>query len=313
MTLHTTARRVAAALVVPLIITSAAACGGEDEGAAPGAVPAVSGADGKKPTIDKGEGEPPGKLQVKVLEKGDGRKVEKADFLTAHYAGQTWEGKAFDDSYKRKKPSGFPIGVGGVVEGWDKGLVGKTVGSKVELVVPPEMAYGDQPPQGSAIKKGDTLVFVIEIKDSVPMNPKGEKVPQEDEALPQVGTNTDAKAPKVTMPKGQDAPGELVSEPVIRGTGEKVGAKDTVLVNYKVVEWKRPEAMLDTWSGNPQAQMPAGPQEVPVERMPGWKKGLAGQKVGSRVLIVVPKSEFPKEEQKKASDVVMVVDILKVQ
>ncbi|MCF6523211.1 FKBP-type peptidyl-prolyl cis-trans isomerase [Streptomyces sp. JJ36] len=312
MTLSTTARRLTAGLAVPLLIASAAACGGEDDGAAPGAVPAVSGEDGKKPEIEAGKGDPPGKLKVKVLEKGDGPQVRKADFLTAHYVGQTWEGKAFDDSYQRKKPSGFPIGVGGVVEGWDKGLVGKHVGSKVQLVIPPEMAYGDNPPQGSAIGKGDTLVFVIDIKESVPMNPKGEKVAQKDENLPVVGTNTDAKAPEITVPKGVDAPGELVSKPVIRGTGEKVGAGDTVLANYKVVEWKNPKAMLDTWNGNPQAQMPSGPQEIPVDRMPGWKKGLAGQREGSRVMLVVPKGEFPKEERKQASDVVMVVDIMQI-
>ncbi|THA27236.1 hypothetical protein E4198_23595 [Streptomyces sp. RKND-216] len=313
MTRSTTARRFVAALAVPLLIASAAACGGDDSGT-PGAVPAVSWEDGKKkPEIEAGVGDPPGKLKVKVLEEGDGRTVRKADFITAHYAGQTWKGKPFDDSYQRKLPSGFPIGTGGVIEGWDKGLVGKTVGSRVELVIPPEMAYGDNPPQGSAIGKGDTLVFTIDIKESVPMAPKGEEVPQDDSALPTVGTNTDAKAPKVTIPEDAQAPGELVSRPIIEGTGEKVTAKDTVLVNYRAVEWNKPESEISTWEGNPAAQMPRGPQEIPVGQMPGWEKGLVGQTVGSRVLIVVPKSEFPKEQQKQANDVVMVVDIMKVQ
>lgn len=312
MTRSTTARRLAAALAVPLLIASAAACGGEDSGT-PGAVPAVSWEDGKKPEIDAGVGDPPGKLKVKVLKEGDGRTVQKADFITAHYAGQTWEGKPFDNSYQRKLPSGFPIGTGGVIEGWDKGLVGKSVGSRVELVIPPEMAYGDTPPQGSAIGKGDTLVFTIDIKESVPMAPKGEKVPQDDESLPTVGTNTDDKAPKVTVPEGAAPPEELVSRTIIKGTGDKVTAEDTVLVNYRAVEWNKPESEISTWEGNPAAQMPRGPQEIPVSQMPGWEKGLAGQTVGSRVLVVVPKSEFPKEQQKQANDVVMVVDIMKVQ
>jgi FKBP-type peptidyl-prolyl cis-trans isomerase len=311
MTRSTTARRLVATLAVPLLIASAAACGGEDSGKS-GAVPAVSWKDGKQPKIDAGVGDPPGKLQVEVLDKGDGRKIEKADFITAHYAGQTWKGKPFDNSYKRKLPSGFPIGVGGVIEGWDKGLVGKTVGSRLELVIPPEMAYGKNPPKGSAIGKGDTLVFTIDIKDAVPMAPQGEKVPQSDPALPEVGVNTDHKAPEVTVPEGESAPEELVSEPVIKGDGKKVKAEDTILANYRVVEWDNPKSQISTWKGNPAAQMPRGPQEIPVGQMPGWEKGLVGQSVGSRVLLVVPKSEFPKEQQKQASDVVMVVDIMKI-
>ncbi|EST39696.1 hypothetical protein N566_00605 [Streptomycetaceae bacterium MP113-05] len=312
MTRSTTARRLVAALAVPLLIASAAACGGEDSGKS-GAAPAVSWEDGKKPKIEAGVGDPPTKLRTKVLEEGDGRKIEKADFITAHYAGQTWSGKPFDDSYQRKLPSGFPIGVGGVIDGWDKALVGKTVGSRVELVIPPDLAYGDTPPQGSAIGKGDTLVFTIDIKESVPMAPKGEKVPQKDSSLPTVGTNTDVKAPEVTIPEDGSAPDELVSQTIIRGGGEKVAAKDTVLVNYRAVEWNKPESEISTWEGNPAAQMPRGPQEIPVAQMPGWKKGLVGQTVGSRVLIVVPKSAFPKEQQKQANDVVMVVDVMKAQ
>lgn len=311
MTRSTTARRSVAALAVPLLIASAAACGGEDSDKA-GAVPAVSWEDGKKPKIDAGVGDPPEDLQVKVLKKGGGRKIEKADFITAHYSGQTWKGKPFDNSYQRKLPSGFPIGVGGVIDGWDKGLVGKTVGSRLELVIPPEMGYGDNPPQGSAIGKGDTLVFTIDIKEAVPMAPQGEKVPQEDPELPKVGVNTDHKAPKISLPEDGSAPDELVSKTIIEGEGRKVSAKDTVLANYRAIEWGKPESEISTWKGNPAAQMPRGPQEIPVAQMPGWEKGLVGEKVGSRVLVVVPKSEFPKEQQKQASDVVMVVDIMKI-
>jgi FKBP-type peptidyl-prolyl cis-trans isomerase len=312
MTLSTTARRFAAVLAVPLFVVSAAACGSSADDGKPGAAPAVSGEDGKMPKIADGVGDPPDHLEMKVLEKGKGRTVHKNDFLIAHYAGQTWSGKAFDNSYQRKKPSGFMIGNGSVVEGWDKGLVGKKVGSKVELVIPPDMAYGDHPPQGSGIKKGDTLVFVIEIKDSVPTLPKGDKVPQNDASLPRVGTNTDHKSPKITVPKGVDAPKEEISRTVIQGSGRTVGKDDTVLAEYRAVPWEKPDQpVVDTWAGNPQAGAPAKPQESPLKAVLGWKKGLVGKKVGSRVLLVVPKSEFPKANRKQAFDVVMVVDILR--
>jgi FKBP-type peptidyl-prolyl cis-trans isomerase len=311
MTLRTTARRFAVAVTVPLLVVSAAACGSDAEDGKPGATPAVSGEDGKMPQIADGVGAPPEHLRTEVLKKGHGRTVHKNDFLIAHYAGQTWKGKAFDNSYERKKPTGFMIGNGSVVKGWDEGLVGKKVGSKVELVIPPDMAYGDHPPQGSGIKKGDTLVFVIEIKDSVPTVPDGEKVPQDDASLPKIGTGEDHKSPEVTVPKDQDAPKELVSRTVIRGTGKEVGKDDTVLAEYRAVPWTKPDqALVDTWTGNPQTGTPAKPQEAALGQVLGWK-GLAGQKVGSRVLLVVPKSEFPKKQQKQAFDVVMVVDILR--
>lgn len=312
MTLSTTARRLAAALAVPLLVASAAACGSSADDGKPGAAPAVSGEDGKMPKIADGVGSPPDHLQTKVLEKGKGRTVRKNDFLIADYAGQTWGGKAFDNSYKRKKPTGFMIGNGSVVKGWDKGLVGKKVGSKVELVLPPDMAYGDQPPQGSGIKKGDALVFVIEIKNTLPTLPKGEKAPQKDTSLPKIGTKADHKSPSITVPKGQDAPKELVSKTVIQGDGKTVGKKDTVLAEYRAVPWEKPDqSVVDTWTGNPQAGTPPKPQESPLKAVLGWKKGLVGKKVGSRVMLAIPKSEFPKAAQKKAFDVVMVVDILR--
>lgn len=312
MTVSTTARRLAAVLAVPLFVVSVAACGSGADDGKPGAAPAVSGKDGKMPKIADGVGTPPDHLQTKVLEKGKGRTVQKNDFLIADYAGQTWKGKGFDNSYKRHKPSGFMIGNGSVVKGWDEGLVGKKVGSKVELVLPPKMAYGDHPPQGSGIKKGDTLVFVIEIKDSVPTLPKGKKVPQNDATLPKVGTKADHKSPSITVPKGRKAPKSELSRTVIQGNGKTVGKNDTVLAEYRAVPWEKPDqAVVDTWTGNPQAGQLAKPQESPLKAVLGWKKGLVGKKVGSRVLLVVPKSEFPKANQKQAFDVVMVVDILR--
>ena len=78
---------------------------------------------------------------TEVLKEGDGPEVKKGELLTANYLGQIWrDGKVFDNSYDRGAPSSFPIGVGGVIAGWDEGLVGKKIGSRVVMSIPPTRA-----------------------------------------------------------------------------------------------------------------------------------------------------------------------------
>ncbi|MEU4687117.1 FKBP-type peptidyl-prolyl cis-trans isomerase [Streptomyces xinghaiensis] len=297
-------RRIAALLAVPLLLVSAAACGDDDpkSNGKSGAVPAVSGEDGKKPKVAKGEGDPPKGLKVKVLKEGKGAEVKKGEALNAHYLGQTWEGEVFDNSYDRGEPSTFQIGTGKVIKGWDEGLVGQKLGSRVELVIPPDKGYGKQ--EQEKIPANSTLVFVVDLKKVMPTRPEGKEVPQTDAELPKVGTETDDKAPKVTIPKGKDAPGKVVTKTIIEGTGKEVGAKDTLNVHYGLTLWKDGKPGGDTWAQGT-------PQDVPIAQMPGWSEGLKGQKAGSRVMVVVPQDELTKEQQKQIkSDLVFVVDIL---
>jgi FKBP-type peptidyl-prolyl cis-trans isomerase len=309
-------RRIAASLAVPLLIVSAVACGGDGDGKGSSddtfngptknGVPAVQGAADAKPQIAKGEGDPPKQLKTKVLKEGTGETVRKGDALTAHYLGQTWQGKVFDNSWDRGKPTIFEIGVGKVVPGWDEGLVGQKVGSRVELVLPPDKGYGDTPREGSGIEPGDTLVFVVDIKNAFASAPKGQKVPQNDAALPKVGTNTDGKTPAVTIPKNAKAPADITAKTLIKGTGREVNATDTIAAHYSVTLWNGQPGGGDTWSQG-------SPQEVKVDQLPGWKQALSGQKAGSRVMIVVPKDKLTAEQQKNiGTDVVFVVDVLDV-
>lgn len=109
-------------------------------------------------TIDKSD-EKPGELVAQNLIKGSGKVVKKSDTITAHYVGVQWSnGEKFDSSWDRGKPSEFPLD--GVVKGWTQGLSGQTVGSRVLLVIPPELGYGKNPGSG---QPGGTLVFVVDI------------------------------------------------------------------------------------------------------------------------------------------------------
>jgi FKBP-type peptidyl-prolyl cis-trans isomerase len=107
---------------------------------------------------------PPATLQSQTLIRGTGPVVKKDRLLVAQYEGVIWRtGKVFDSTWNRGVPASFQIGTGQVIKGWDNGLVGKRVGSRVLLVVPPADGYGTQGSTQAGIKATDTLVFVIDI------------------------------------------------------------------------------------------------------------------------------------------------------
>lgn len=106
---------------------------------------------------------PSGELIATTLIKGDGPVVEKGQTIYVDYLGQVYNAdKPFDESYS-KEPAQFPIGVGQVVKGWDERLVGRTVGSRVILEIPPEKGYGKAGNEQAGIKGTDTLFFVVDI------------------------------------------------------------------------------------------------------------------------------------------------------
>ncbi|UMG92516.1 FKBP-type peptidyl-prolyl cis-trans isomerase [Nocardioides sp. TF02-7] len=108
------------------------------------------------------EPDPKAKALAKaVLIEGTGPAVEKGDTIVVNYLGQVWGGdKPFDESFS-KQPFEVPIGAGAVVKGWDQGLVGVPVGSRVILRIPPVLGYGKQ---GSGDIKGtDTMYFVVDV------------------------------------------------------------------------------------------------------------------------------------------------------
>lgn len=126
-------------------------------------LPTVKMNPGKAATITMPKSAPPTALVTQPLVTGTGDKVEKGQTIKVAYTGALWRnGQVFDSN-----ATGYPtaIGVGAVVPGWDKSLVGQTVGSRLLLVVPPAEGYGAQG-QGE-IKGTDTMVFVVDILGAV--------------------------------------------------------------------------------------------------------------------------------------------------
>ena len=119
---------------------------------------------GTAPAIHIPKTAPPTTLQVKTLIQGTGPVAKKGKLLVAQYEGMIWRtGKVFNSTWTSGAPTGFQIGTGQVIKGWDDGLVGKRIGSQVLLVVPPADGYGKTGSSSAGIKGTDTLVFVVDI------------------------------------------------------------------------------------------------------------------------------------------------------
>jgi FKBP-type peptidyl-prolyl cis-trans isomerase len=124
------------AVCIALVV---AACGGSDSGTGPSTG---------------------GTLQIEDITVGTGATAVAGDTLTVHYTGTFTNGQQFDSSVGRS-PFTFRLGVGGVIAGWDQGLVGMRVGGRRRLIIPPSLGYGSQ---GSGpIPGNSTLVFVVDL------------------------------------------------------------------------------------------------------------------------------------------------------
>ena len=109
----------------------------------PAGLPVVTlAADGTPSISVPSDATKPTDLVTQTLIKGNGAEVKSGDTLTVQYSGWLWDGTQFDSSWG-KNPFQTQIGSGSVIQGWDQGLVGQTVGSQVLLVVPPSLGYGD--------------------------------------------------------------------------------------------------------------------------------------------------------------------------
>lgn len=123
--------------------------------------PKVVETDGVPSSFDFAGTTPSKDLQVTTLIEGDGPEVEKGQFIIVNYLGQVPGSKEpFDASYGRGAFQ-FRIGEGQVVKGWDQGLVGVPVGSRVILSIPPALGYGKK--GQDPIKGTDTMYFVIDV------------------------------------------------------------------------------------------------------------------------------------------------------
>ena len=99
-------------------------------------------------------------LQYKVIVDGQGKKPLATDTVETHYEGKTIDGNVFDSSYRRGQTATFPLGA--VISGWTEALQLMGVGSKWELYIPSDLAYGTKG-SGGTIEPNSTLIFTVEL------------------------------------------------------------------------------------------------------------------------------------------------------
>lgn len=117
----------------------------------------------QRPEIDFPGGEPSAELQITDIWEGDGAEAKPGDTVKVHYVGVAYStGEEFDASWNRGDPLQFTLGAGRVIAGWDQGVQGMKVGGRRQLIIPPDLAYGDRG-AGQVIAPGETLIFVCDL------------------------------------------------------------------------------------------------------------------------------------------------------
>ncbi len=311
---------------IALLITSAllvAACGGDDDdsadAAADTAAPPADDAGDAEPTPEGEDGdeggaaeqaddpeppvtspdkpevqlpaELPTALETTVLIQGDGPPAEVGDTVIVDYVGvRSRDGVEFDNSYDRNQPFPVTLGSNSVIQGWEDGLVGSTTGERLQLDIPSDLAYGDQP-RGEVIGENEALTFVIDVRSVIK------------QADPADGP-TEAGVPP------SEGATELSIVDLIDGDGDELLIGETAVLHLVMFRADTLVPLDTTWETEPiQVPMAEG-------NFPGLVFGMPGMKVGGRrALTIPPELGFGQEGNPPLglpadTDIVLVVDLL---
>ena len=246
----------------------------------------VKGGFGTKPVVTVAAKPAPAALSQQVITAGTGAAVGKGDTLVANYSGQTWAGKdgkpnVFDSSFDRGSPTAFVIGTGAVIPGWDKTLVGKRLGSRVLLSIPPSDGYGSQGQPDAGIGGTDTLVFVVDLIAAYQPNASapGTAVANLGSGLPKI-TNVAGKPPAVLSTAGVKAPKKPTSTLLVSGAGAKIDPAKTLVLQVVQADLATGKDTRSTWG--------KAPQTVAARNVLTVATVLNGRTIGSRALILAP-------------------------
>jgi peptidylprolyl isomerase len=238
--------------------------------------------------------ETPTELGITVITPGSGAEAADGDTVFVHYVGvRSEDGTQFDTNFGG---SPFPVtlGSGGVIAGWEQGLQGAQAGSRVQLDIPADLAYGDNP-QGEIIKAGDALSFVIDVLAVVP-------------AVDEADAPTADDVPTADAPAAQ-----VATEDLTTGDGAELAAGDTGVVHLVAARGDTGEVVESTWtSGQPQTVVVASGQ-----LLEGLVEGLPGMKVGGRRAVTIPFADLPDGALEQLgvpaeTDIVVIADLFAV-
>jgi FKBP-type peptidyl-prolyl cis-trans isomerase len=273
----------------------------------------VAGAFGATPVVKIPKLDANSKLAVKTVIPGTGTTVTKSDAMAANFVLYFWNGKS--STLKANTFGQNPTVIGGtMLPGLETALIGQKVGSRVLAVIPPADGYGTSGNSQLGITGSTTLVFVIDVLKSYAdtASASGAQESNGGGSLPTVTAHT-GSAPTITIP-ADNPPSGLVTKTLIKGSGPKLVKGQYVIAQYTGYIWRTKKVFDSSWtSGSPFGfVIGASPEQV----IPGWDTGLAGQTVGSRVMLVIPpKDAYGSSGQSQAGitgkdTLVFVVDII---
>lgn len=270
-------RSIPAALAVILLI---AGCG-----SSAGGLDDVKVKGDKTPTVTVAKDFTTTKTTTKILKKGTGHVIAEGDAVSLDYVavnGRT--GKTFDSSFKSGTPLTTTLKTGSVLPGFVKGLLGRTVGSRVLIAVPPKDGFGSENKQ-LGLKATDTMVFLMDIlkAEVVPEAASGAALKLPD-TLPKLTFDKDKHPAKFVKTATMAAKATKMSTHVaIQGSGPAVKTGQSITIQYVGQVYPTGKVFDESWTREPATfQIGAG------QLIKCWDQSLVGQKVGSRVILVCP-------------------------
>ncbi len=254
----------------------------------------VEGKAGAEPKVTFSKGVKLSAITTKVVSPGTGEVLKDGQQVSINlvvYNGS--DGSKVEESYTQQ-PLTLILGDASVLTQWNEVLTGQKVGARFIVALP----------EGANAAYTQILAAEVMSTKTLPSRASGTAVAPA-AGLPAV--KLDAKGvPSITIPKGYAKPTALVTQTLIKGTGPVVKESDSIVVHYS--GWKLDGEVFDSsWEQG-------SPMTRPLSSLiAGWKQGIAGQTVGSQVLLVVPPSLAYGDDatsQLKDETLIFVVDIL---
>jgi FKBP-type peptidyl-prolyl cis-trans isomerase len=242
----------------------------------------------RAPNVSIPKAKPGSNLAVRTLIQGTGSTLTRSDTVAANFVLYFWNGTT--TSLKANTFTSNPTLIGGtMLPGLETALIGKKVGSRVLAVIPPAEGYGTSGDSQLGITGSTTLVFVIDVLKaySDTASASGTQVSNGGGTLPTVSAKP-GSAPALTFPSSAP-PSGLVTKTLVKGNGPKVVKGQYVIAQYTGYIWRTEKVFGSSWSSGSLFGFVIGAS--PEQVIAGWDKGLVGQTVGSRVMLVIPPSE----------------------
>jgi peptidylprolyl isomerase len=252
----------------------------------------VTGDPGAEPKVELD-----GKISVDdtdcaVLTEGTGDPAVEGDVLDFDYLmvnGRT--GDTYASSYTQGVKASIPLD-DQPIRGLRQALTGAQAGSRIVVVMSPEDGYklkGGDPAAG--LEADDSLVLVVDIATVRKVLQRADGTAVTPPAgLPSVQLGDDGR-PTITVPAGAP-PTALVVQPLIEGTGAVIQPGQTITAHYVGVIWASGQEFDSSWEKTPiESALKVATEDDPSGLIAGWVTGLAGQKVGSQVMLVIPPAE----------------------